>query len=340
VYLLKAMLLLLTIAISSTVTLDSVYEKVKTFPGVEISAEMVRPSSIAMTFKIAPGGRYWAKYPTTEDFTSLKERVTWMPDRRQFARSKPEEGNPLPAGFEPLWPGGALSKPNGEPTETTFAGKSAVELPCISGAQPLSLFVDRTSLIPLGTIASAGGKTYEMHYNAVKIAPISPLALTFVPPADARPFSAEPPDAKLVKKGASVKPFTAADFDGKPVRSAQLLKGSKGLVLNFWFSACTGCIQEMPFLSKLQTKLKGQQISLVGINPIDPLTNARKTSRTNNLPYGTIVGAKAKDLAQAMGVKAYPATIVLDPNGVVVDAMMGFQEERLIEALQKIGYKP
>ena len=117
-----------------------------------------------------------------------------------------------------------------------------------------------------------------------------------------------------------------------------LMAGKRGLVINFWFSACTGCIQEMPFLAKLHLQLKQQQFELFGVNPIDPVTAARKTSKTNGLPFQTLVGAEAKKVSQGFGVMAYPVTVVVDAEGVVVDSIMGFNETRLLAALEKIGF--
>lgn len=331
------MLSFLCLALLSPVTLEQVHAKVKTFPGVEIMAEMVRPSSVAMTFKIAPGGYLWCKYPTTEDFITVTEQVTWMPDRRQYVKSKSESENPLPVGFESMWPKGTVLTQKGESKETTFADHRAVEIPCMATAgHPVRLFVDLETLTPLGSIATANGKEYEMRYKSVKIAPISPKSITFVAPTDAKPFTPEAPDAKLVKPGAVLKPFRATDLEGKPV--AGLGKGKQGWVLNFWFSACTGCVQEMPFLAKLQPKLNRQGISFIGVNPIDPVKNARSTLKTNGLSFPSISGAKAKELAETLGVLAYPVTVVTDQNGVVIDAMMGFDEARLMKALKKIGY--
>lgn len=333
-------LLILGFLLTSTVTLDQVYTKVKALPGVEIATEIVRPSSVAITFKIAPGGYFWAKYPTTEAFITPREHVTWMPDQRQYARSKPTEGNPLPPGFEALWPnrGGDLT-PKDVSRETMFAGKEAFEIPCVAPQGHLvRLFVERASLLPLGSIATANGQVYELQYKSVKVVRISPASLTFTPSADAKLFNGERPDAKLVKPGTSLKPFKATDIDGKSISSAELTGGQHGLVLNFWFSACTGCVQEMPFLGKLEGSLRRQRIPILGVNPIDPKENARKTLKTNSLTFRVLVGSSAKALAQSLGVKAYPVTIVFNEKGQVIDAIMGFDKERLMTALRKIGY--
>lgn len=334
------MLVLLSLILARPVTLDAVYAKVRTLPGVEINAEMVRPSTVFITFRIAPGGRLWAKYPTSEDFITQKEKVTWMPDSRQFARSKPEPVNPLPGGFEAMWPDGDLLTAAGVPQEATFANQTAVKIPCkpASGDYTIELFVNPATLLPMGTVATANGTTFEIRYKSLKVRAIPPKALTFTAPTDARPYSPEPPGAKLLKPGAKVDFILGKDADGKPLSVKMLMVGKRGMVLNFWFSACTGCIKEMPYLTKLHSSLKQQQIELVGINSVDPVDAARKTSKTNALPFRTLVGPEAKKITQKVGVMAYPVTMVLDSKGVVVDSILGFNEAKLLTALKKVGY--
>jgi thiol-disulfide isomerase/thioredoxin len=325
--------------VSALPSLKEVYERVARLRGAVIQAEMVRPSSVPMTFKIAPGGFFYAKYPTSEMYVSPREQVTWLPAKKEFTREKPEEGNPLPGGFEILWPGGALLIAEGVAKQASFAGKPAVEVPCKAAAgHKVLLYVHPESLLPLGTIATAQGTEYELRYLSVVETPLSARELTFVAPQDARPFSGPPDPTKLIKAGASLPRFQGTDFTGRPLSSAALAKGSKGLVLNFWFSACTGCVQELPYLAKLALPLRSQKIVFLGVNPIDKNADAQRTSTTHRLSYPTLVGASAKKLADSVGVMTYPVTIVVDARGTVVEAILGFDEARLLSALHTLGY--
>ena len=108
-------------------------------------------------------------------------------------------------------------------------------------------------------------------------------------------------------------------------------------MINFWFSACTGCVQEMPYFAKLSGVLKSKGIKLLGVNPIDPISNAKKTVNLYKLDYPTLTGKEAKAFAESIGVLAYPVTVVLDEKGAVIDAIMGFDQPRLTAALGKLG---
>lgn len=326
---------------SPAITLKQVYERVIKLTGVEIKAQMVRPSSIPMEFKIAPGSGYYAKYPTSEMYISRTDQVTWMPDRREFVKEKRRPGNPLPPGFEILWPQEPLLQPDGKPHITTFADKSALEIPCkaVQGHTVL-LYVNPKSLLPVGSLATANGNAYEMRYISVKEITLSPTDLVFNPPADAKPSNGAPPDSQLIKVGAKLPLFTGKDASGKPLNYEAISKSSHGLVLNFWFSACTGCVQELPCFAKLAAPLHSQGIDLLGVNPIDKERDVQGTSKTHTLSYPTLTGPGAKALAKSVGVIAYPVTVVVDSHGVVVDAILGFNEPRLLNALEKIGYQP
>ncbi len=320
--------------------LPQVYERVIKLKGVVIRGEMVRPSSIPMEFKIAPGGRFYAKYPTSEMYISRSEQVTWMPAKKEFAKAKREEGNPLPAGFEALWPGGPNLIPDGASKSATFVGKPALEIPCkASMGHKVLLYVHPESLLPLGSIATAGGTEYEMRYVSVEERIVTDRELTFVAPRDAKAFSGPPDISKLIKIGSTLPAFQGADFNGRPLASAAISRQYRGFMLNFWFSACTGCVQEMPVLAKLAGSLQAQKIGVLGVNPIDQSKDAKRTSTLQKLNYPTLVGASAKKLADSVGVGTYPVTVVVNAQGKVVDAILGFDEARLRKALKSIGYR-
>jgi len=339
--LLMSCLVLLGMRVDTTPDLKQVYAHVKKLKGVEIKALMVRPSSIPMEFKIAPEGKFYAKYPTSEAYISRTEQVDWFPDRREYSKAKSPDINPLPPGFEILWPEGQLLQADGKSHATSFAGKPAIEIPCkVPMGHNILLYVNPVSFLPVGSIATAQGTEYEMRYLSVKEKKIRPASLVFVPPADATPSRGVPPDSNLIKPGVKLTAFSGKDASGKTLSTKKILDKSRGIVINFWFSACTGCVQEMPFFAKIAERLKEQEIGLIGANPIDQQSDAIRTAQTNRLTYPTLIGSGAKELAKSVGIIAYPVTVVVDKNGVVVDAILGFDEPRILEALKKIGYKP
>ncbi|MBB6051614.1 peroxiredoxin [Armatimonas rosea] len=320
--------------------LTQVYARIAKLRGVVIRAEMVRPSSVPMEFKIAPTGFFYAKYPTSEMYISRDEQVTWMPAKKEFSRGKPEDGNPLPAGFEILWPKGALLRAKAATRQASFAGKPALELPCKAAmGHDVLLYIHPESLLPLGSIATAQGTEYELRYLSVEERPLTARDLTFIAPRDAKVFSSPPDLSKRIRVGTKLPAFTGTDFTGRSIDSRQVSKRHRGLLLNFWFSACTGCIQEMPLLAKLAAPLQAQKIGILGVNPIDTSRDAKRTSTTYGLRYATLVGTGARKLAEAVGITTYPVTVLVNAQGLVVEVILGFDEQRLQKALKVLGYR-
>jgi len=246
----------------------------------------------------------------------------------------------VPPGFDAMWPGKDKLLATAEPKLVTFHNTSAWEQPCKAGnGQQLNLYINATTWLPMGSVASANGQTYELFYNKITEKALKPGELAFRVPKGATPASSGPPSfPPLIEVGKPIRGLVGTDASGKPVSLKSILKKTpNGLVLNFWFCGCTGCVAEMPYLRTLQPKLAKQGIGFLGVDPLDKATNVLKTSRTQQLGYPTLVGAGAEKARKAVNVVAYPVTVVIDGKGKVVDAIQSFDEERLTRALGKIG---
>jgi peroxiredoxin len=328
-------IVLSAIALQQPVTLEEIDKKVAKFPGVIVKAEMISPSVVPMQFKFAPGGWLVATYPTSVQYNHGDKVTTWMPDRREYATAKTDYPNPLPAGFSALWPGPISIVQTGPTTNAKFEKKDCFVLPCkTTDGQELQLFVDRGTLLPYGTRAVANKTTYEMVYRSIEVRKIPMSELEFVPPIDARVAKPGPPVVNLIKTGSKLSSFTALDNFGKKHTLTSLLKNRKGLVLNFWFSSCTGCVAEMPYLVKLHPQLAKQGIGMVGVNAVDAPSIVGRSAKKNSLPYPTLVGNGSKVLTKTTGVLGYPVTMIVDRNQKVVDAFTGFDAERLTKAVE------
>jgi peroxiredoxin len=337
--------LLASIALASMVQseLSDLYARVSKLPGVAIECEMARPSNVPMSFRIAPkkdslGPRLWAKYPSSEQFISPKSTITWMPDRREYAEAVTEPGNPCPAGFESLWGTEGWLTQTGPAVKATFQGRTALSIPCkaVLGHE-VTLFV--ADGLPIGTIATAQGNTFEMVYRSVKVGSIPDVDTNFVLPKDARKSVPGQRPADLLPKGTKFPNFSGLSLKGKELKSVSLMKRQRGIVINFWFSACTGCIQEMPMLSELHAELKKDRITLLGVNTVDEPKYARKTATSKMLPFETLTGKGAETLTAQSKVQAYPATYILNAKGVVVDSFFGVDEKRLRAGVQTLRAK-
>jgi thiol-disulfide isomerase/thioredoxin len=327
-------------AASAGPTLDEVAAKVRAMPGVEIEAECVSPSVVPITFRIAAEGFFYAKYPASEQYTDAQNKTVYFADRQEYTTQTRPPENPLPCGFDALWPDKADPYQQvGPTTETKFHDWACYEIPCKRASGHLvNLFVERDTLLPRGTRVELKGVRYETAYRVVRIAAQDRRLVSFTPPAEARPAGEFNPLSSLVKIGTELPSVAGLDARGNVVSLTELIgPAGRGAVLNFWFSVCAECVREMPYVVKLQPRLHAQGVAFVGINPIDRSDVAQRTAEKNALPFPTIVGKDAVALAQQAGVRAYPVTLILNKNIEVVDAVMGFDPARVEKALKSLG---
>jgi cytochrome c biogenesis protein CcmG/thiol:disulfide interchange protein DsbE len=110
------------------------------------------------------------------------------------------------------------------------------------------------------------------------------------------------------------------DLDGSEISNATL-KG-KVVLLNFWATWCGPCREEIPMLAALQTHYR-DRLLIVGLS-IDerPPGDVKAFARELGVNYPVVMATRA--LADAFGgVRAVPATFVVDPAGRIVQRHIG-----------------
>ncbi len=131
-----------------------------------------------------------------------------------------------------------------------------------------------------------------------------------------------------------LKAIQVKDVDGKAV---SFKKAPKVVIINFWASWCTPCLEEFPSLVEMYTEFKDKSISVVGINTDenDQLKEIKKIRSKYHLNF-PIVADKNSDLVNKFMVDAIPVSIVY-VNGKVVEVSQGskdFNSEEFKEDLR------
>lgn len=105
--------------------------------------------------------------------------------------------------------------------------------------------------------------------------------------------------------------FELRDLTGRLVKS-QALRG-RPLVLNLWFTTCTGCIEEMPALNTVQADPVNQHIQFLSLTYETPAAVQtflqKRPFRFRHLPA-------AKAYCDVF-TQVYPLTIFVDKQGIV-----------------------
>ena len=141
-------------------------------------------------------------------------------------------------------------------------------------------------------------------------------------------------DANLTTPGVVQDPTigTNADTQGQVfsfVRMTEIATGGEstptldGLptVVNFWFSTCPPCRNEMPVLAAAAKKYEGK-VTFIGIDPNDTVESASSFLADNGVTYRNWLDTMGDQLAEAK-VGSMPTTYFLDRSGRIVDIHAG-----------------
>jgi thiol-disulfide isomerase/thioredoxin len=110
----------------------------------------------------------------------------------------------------------------------------------------------------------------------------------------------------------------------------------KVLVINYWASWCTPCVEEMPLLSRLHTKYAGQGAQFIGIG-LDETEKMAAFSKTTVVSYPLLVGGASPGGQSGLSVKGLPFTLVLNREGKVMFSQYGRVDESMLEpVLQRL----
>lgn len=105
--------------------------------------------------------------------------------------------------------------------------------------------------------------------------------------------------------------FEALNFL-KPEEKNKINKNNPTFI-NFWFTNCPPCIEELPALNELKEKYK-DKVNFIAIT-FDPKEKVEKSLERFQFDFIHIVGEK--EFTDALGISYYPRTFLLDNKGVI-----------------------
>ena len=105
------------------------------------------------------------------------------------------------------------------------------------------------------------------------------------------------------------KDFTLPVFNSSKRFNLDKALKEKKVLLNFWASWCTSCIQELPELRELKEKY-GDDVVFVAINAGEKRFKIKKFLDKYDFPYFILVD-KNKELPKSVGVLSLPQTFVI-----------------------------
>lgn len=138
--------------------------------------------------------------------------------------------------------------------------------------------------------------------------------------------------------------FTGKDLDGNDVDSS-IFSQNAVTVVNFWFSGCKPCVDEMDDLDALNQRIKEQGGEVIGVNTetldgnADNIATAKKILESAGASFRNIYFDPDSEAGKfALGIMAFPTTYVVDRQGNIVGEpiMGGIDQEANMATLEKL----
>ncbi|AKA36520.1 TlpA family protein disulfide reductase [Flagellimonas lutaonensis] len=114
-------------------------------------------------------------------------------------------------------------------------------------------------------------------------------------------------------KGKELPKFELNLLSGKKLNS-ESLKG-KPTVINFWFSNCAPCIEEMPLLNEIKSEF-GDEVNFISMTFQNP-NAVNEFLKTHDFDFTHIVNSK--EYIKTFGTFGYPKTLILDKDLIIVE---------------------
>ncbi len=111
--------------------------------------------------------------------------------------------------------------------------------------------------------------------------------------------------------------FTVTDPSGAKYKLSDMLKEKKMVLLNFWYTGCSWCVTEFPYMEEAYQMYK-DDVGIVAVDPLNETDAAIAAFPTNHgLSLSFPLAACPASWAQTFNVTGYPTSVIIDRYGVI-----------------------
>lgn len=125
---------------------------------------------------------------------------------------------------------------------------------------------------------------------------------------------------------------TLSDRAGNELTTAGLVGAP--LVVNFWFSTCPPCAKELPDFAEVHAEV-GDEVRFVGVNTIDSVEVMDRFAGERGVQY-ELYRDEFAEFTDGIGATAFPVTIFVDSDGVIVDQTGALDAEELRRKVEEL----
>jgi thiol-disulfide isomerase/thioredoxin len=125
--------------------------------------------------------------------------------------------------------------------------------------------------------------------------------------------------------------------DNNPLKYEDVIKKYKGSVvyLDFWASWCTPCRKSFPWMNAMQQKYGDKNFQVVSVNLDTERSLADKFLAKTPANF-TILYDPDGSLASELKLKGMPSSFLINAQGQIINAHVGFNDKKKIKYEQQI----
>ncbi len=118
------------------------------------------------------------------------------------------------------------------------------------------------------------------------------------------------------KVGDVIRDFTVVDSDGVSHTLSEILKEKELVVLNFWYTTCSWCVEEFPYMETAYQSY-GDKVEILALNPYGTDSESAIADFKTQMGLSFPMIKDYNALYAAFGVAAFPTSVFVDRYGVI-----------------------
>lgn len=193
------------------------------------------------------------------------------------------------------------------------------------------------------SLQSKSGNSMSVYQNFKEAAaPFADDTFVFTPPADATEAGAPTAEAENDPGkefvGQNAPDFTLPVLDGAAPITLADLRG-KTVLLDFWATWCPPCRKSLPVVNQARKAFADKGLVVLTVNDEEDVAKVKDFLKTNGYGF-TVLRDTDNTLAKALKVTAIPTSVLVGPDGKILEYEVGFAgEEGFWAMLQKHGFQ-